>query len=340
MPTSNPPFGRVFIAATYDLERERQAAAEAILKAGGIPVGIEWWRPPNAIGPAVLNSDLLLMIVGNRPGSISPINISYLEYEYLLARRAGIPVAAITLHGQFTERLPWFFERFTPDFKKPIENIEMLPQAITAVLEEAREAPRRSSQRLDGVLRIFGGTSSAASDIGHWIVNLDHAYCGIFTFFQKIDDAFLSLQPDLLRASTKLPVEQFLAPSERLRFHRAAFASDGSWDFLGQLNPLEVIRKYLNDRHERRKDREYRESAERRRLDLENELLETKVIAEKLKVARDMGVAQRDIAATVNTKILIPLRRLDALQDEGAIHNAELIEPPLLEGHSDGDDHS
>ena len=31
--------------------------------------------------------------------------------------------------------------------------------------------------------------------------------------------------------------------------------SPGFWEFLGSLNPLEVIRRYLNDRHERAKDR-------------------------------------------------------------------------------------
>jgi hypothetical protein len=54
--------------------------------------------------------------------------------------------------------------------------------------------------------------------------------------------------------------------------------SPGFWDFLGKLMPLETIRQYLNDRHERAKDREYRNEAEEKRLDLENRLLEMKIV--------------------------------------------------------------
>src|SRR5580700_4283093 len=43
--------------------------------------------------------------------------------------------------------------------------------------------------------------------------------------------------------------------SERLVLDAVEIASPGFWEFLGSLNPLEVIRKYLSDRHERRKDR-------------------------------------------------------------------------------------
>jgi hypothetical protein len=43
----------------------------------------------------VLGTDLLLLIIGERYGSVAAINVTYLEYEYRLARRAGIPVAAI-----------------------------------------------------------------------------------------------------------------------------------------------------------------------------------------------------------------------------------------------------
>jgi hypothetical protein len=52
----------------------------------------------------------------------------------------------------------------------------------------------------------------------------------------------------------------------RLLLAAARLESPGFWEFLGSLNPLEVLRQYLSDRHERRKDREYREAAEARRL--------------------------------------------------------------------------
>jgi hypothetical protein len=102
-------------------------------------------------------------------------------------------------------------------------------------------------------------------------------------------------------------VASFVAPSEQLVLSAVQLSSPGSWDFLGTLNPLEVLRQYLNDRHERRKDREYRETAEQRRLALENLSLETKVIADRVGLARELGATNRDLAPLLNELIYRPL---------------------------------
>ena len=81
-------------------------------------------------------------------------------------------------------------------------------------------------------------------------------------------------------------VASFVPRSEQLVLSAVSLASPGFWEFLGTLNPLEILRKYLNDRHERRKDRDYRESAERRRLELENLTLESRVLSERIRIAK------------------------------------------------------
>jgi hypothetical protein len=96
---------------------------------------------------------------------------------------------------------------------------------------------------------------------------------------------------------------------------------------LGALNPLEVLRQYLSDRHERRKDREYRESAEQRRLALENLSLENKVLSERVKIAKELGATDRDLAPLLNGLVFNPLVSLDRHQDRGIIEYAEVIEP-------------
>ena len=62
------------------------------------------------------------------------------------------------------------------------------------------------------------------------------------------------------------------------------------------MNPLEVVRKYLNDRHERRKDRDYRERAEERRLQLENLQTENEVLEQRIKIAKELGATENDLA--------------------------------------------
>jgi hypothetical protein len=119
-------------------------------------------------------------------------------------------------------------------------------------------------------------------------------------------------------------VASFVPVSEQLTLSAVQLSSPGFWEFLGTLNPLEVIRKYVSDRHERRKDKEYRESAETRRLELENLSLETKVIAERVSLAKELGATNRDLAPLLNELIYRPLTNLDRFQDHGAITYAEI----------------
>jgi len=121
-------------------------------------------------------------------------------------------------------------------------------------------------------------------------------------------------------------IESAVPPSETLELAAVRLASPGVWEFLGSLNALEVIRKYLHDRHERRKDRTYREGAEQRRLELENLHRENAVIAERIRIARDLGATNRDLAPVLNQLIGQPLRRLDRYQDKGLIGDAEIKE--------------
>jgi hypothetical protein len=123
-------------------------------------------------------------------------------------------------------------------------------------------------------------------------------------------------------------VASLVPRSEQLILSAVNLNSPGSWDFLGTLNPLEVLRKYLNDRHERRKDHEYRESAEQRRLALENLSLENRVISERVRLAKEMGATDRDLAPLLNELIYKPLVALDRYQDKGVIEHAEIPSDP------------
>jgi hypothetical protein len=83
--------------------------------------------------------------------------------------------------------------------------------------------------------------------------------------------------------------------------------SPGVWDFLGKLNPLEVLRLYLNDRHERRKDIRYREHAEAEKLRLENNLRQIEVFRQKLATLRELGVTDEELAPLKNRLLHKPL---------------------------------
>lgn len=98
---------QVFISSTYtDLQDERQAAVEAVLRTGHIPAGMELFRSGDisqkeTITKWIKESDVYLLILGGRYGSIEKSSQkSYTHWEYDLAGEIGIPRFAIIISEQ------------------------------------------------------------------------------------------------------------------------------------------------------------------------------------------------------------------------------------------------
>jgi hypothetical protein len=95
---------QVFISSTYgDLKEERQAAVQAILKAGHIPAGMELFTAGDksqmeTIKRWIDESDIYMLILGGRYGSIEPIaSLSYTELEYDYAVEKEMPIFAVVI---------------------------------------------------------------------------------------------------------------------------------------------------------------------------------------------------------------------------------------------------
>lgn len=95
---------QIFVSSTYvDLIDERQAAVEAILKAGHIPAGMELFTATNQSQWTIIQkwideSDIYMLILGGRYGSIEPISgLSYTELEYDYALKKGKPLFAVVM---------------------------------------------------------------------------------------------------------------------------------------------------------------------------------------------------------------------------------------------------
>jgi hypothetical protein len=95
---------QVFVSSTYlDLKEERQAAVEAILKAGHIPAGMELFSAGNesqldTIRRWIDESDVYMLILGGRYGSVdSSTALSYTELEYDYAVSRDIPIFAAVI---------------------------------------------------------------------------------------------------------------------------------------------------------------------------------------------------------------------------------------------------
>ena len=197
----------------------------------------------------------------------------------------------------------------------------------------------------DAVLQLEGNGDVEIDLLSAFLADLSDAYSSLYAFDKimgRLERSpfepwieFLSIYPARRGRGRRAWYTSAPAPedtslqvpiSERLRLRQVKLASPGFWQFLGALNPLEVMRHYLCDRHQRRQDREYRESAERRRLELENLLLENRVLKERLDMARDMELAESDLAPLVRQLIERPLTKLGEYQDRGLIEGASIVD--------------
>lgn len=200
-----------------------------------------------------------------------------------------------------------------------------------------------------GNLRIYGHGEVEVELVTSYLAELKHAYESILVFEAAVDgmrrmsrEFPFPLNPFGVHLGWQLgsrrgirqfrdwppvaaEVATFVPTSEQLVLSAVRLSSPGFWEFFGRLNPLEVLRQYLNDRHERRKDREYRESAEQRRLALENLKLENSVLLERVRLMKELGATDSDLAPLLNALVFKPLTALDRYQDRGAIENAELL---------------
>jgi hypothetical protein len=98
---------QVFVSSTYrDLKIERQAAVEAILKAGHIPAGMELFSAGSESQLEIIRrwideSDVYMLILGGRYGSVEPkTSLSYTELEYDYAVSKEIPIFAVVIKDE------------------------------------------------------------------------------------------------------------------------------------------------------------------------------------------------------------------------------------------------
>lgn len=204
-------------------------------------------------------------------------------------------------------------------------------------------APFSATERSQGhILRLYGNGEVFVEDVYEYLNALEYAYnCAyvLESITQQAEEIARQYgEPpiplrNLLWVSWWPPnpekVAGLVPREDRIKLIGVELHSPGFWDFMGKLNPLEVIRQYLNDRHERRKDRDYRETAEARKLELENRRSEIQILRETIQLLRDMGATPQDIALLKDGLIYNSLQGLNSTQDRGLIVDAEIVNPDL-----------
>lgn len=119
--------------------------------------------------------------------------------------------------------------------------------------------------------------------------------------------------------SPELPPDIFGRVDFPLYNSATGFASPGFWEFFGALNPLETIRKYIAERHERVKDRDWRDQLEAQKLSIELEKLRLDVVAKEVELLQRAGIPKTLVRRAVIAHISVPLKQLDIFGRDGLL---------------------
>jgi hypothetical protein len=153
----------------------------------------------------------------------------------------------------------------------------------------------------------------------------DFPYGGIFfeKFFEDYIGGPQNTLPNLLELQSKIDIEQIVLPSDRLVISKVNIQSPGFWEFLGGLNPLQQIREYIKDRHERKKDDKYKSRQEEELGELEIEEKKNNIINQRIDMLKKAGYTKTEIRQLVTKMVITPLKQLNKHQDNGQIETIE-----------------
>lgn len=135
---------QVFVSSTFtDMQEERQAAVQAILKAGHFPAGMELFKAGDksqweTIERWIQESDVYLLLLGGRYGSIDEgSGISYTEKEYDYAISLNKPIfAAVIDDSSLAEKAKRFSDpRDAMEMKNPHLYTEFKRKVLSYISE-------------------------------------------------------------------------------------------------------------------------------------------------------------------------------------------------------------
>jgi hypothetical protein len=185
-----------------------------------------------------------------------------------------------------------------------------------------------------GTLRLLAERAGTVAEASQFLADLEGAYLALYSFEARLyrwqrnrrvpfdiiwESVFYPLKAEALTSDT-------LLPEHRLVISRIRIESPGFWEVVASFNPLQQLREYLKDRHERGKDKRFREAAEREKAELENQLIqrqiwekENTILRDRIGILKELGYTDQDIQQLVWEQLGPPLLKLGKHQDSSLI---------------------
>ncbi|MFC3745174.1 DUF4062 domain-containing protein [Paenibacillus sp. GCM10012306] len=157
---------QVFISSTFnDLIEERQAAVQAILRAGHIPAGMELifkYNKTELTKKWIQESDIFILILGGYYGPLLPDeSLSYTHSEYDYAGELGKPRFAFVLTDEALRQKPYDFV--------VMENYPELQAFKQSVMEQVPIFHVESEPHIHMVIRDLLPEYARRDDLSGWV---------------------------------------------------------------------------------------------------------------------------------------------------------------------------
>ncbi len=132
------------------------------------------------------------------------------------------------------------------------------------------------------------------------------------------------LKKNKIRVSFKMIKKSLVSYQiPNLRLERINIQSPGFWEIVGSMNPLQQIREYIKEKHEREKDKEYRNDLEKAKGILDLEKQRNEIVEHRIKNLKLAGYNDDQIQRLVLKLYANPLILLDKHLDSGLITGVE-----------------
>lgn len=206
---------------------------------------------------------------------------------------------------------------FLSQFEKTYNNLVIFDKITQLAISEKKELDRHYKYRERYLINLREFLKySKSSSVEYFRKSEDYRN----SFERLLFDSDLLYAPikriDLLSRQFR---DSLILNEDKLILNKVNFQSPGFWEFLGSVNPLQQIREYIKDRHERNKDRKWRDNQEEKKVNLENQLLENKIIHERINILKSLNYSNEEIKIFINETFTQPLAELNKFQDNNTI---------------------
>lgn len=210
-----------------------------------------------------------------------------------------------------------------------------------------------------GVLKVNAYTLGLVSEVSNFLYDIEYAYNSIYTFLLIVDswqedsekrikalykkfryieneskgfhrfymDELYTIEGrkfNILENYQKIDFKHVVSDSDKLVLSKVNIQSPGFWEFVGSLNPLEVLRNFLNDRHERSKDNQYQNAINEALGVAAVKKAENEVISQRIEILKNAGFSEIEIREFVHKAIVEPLNKLDGHINAGRIDDGNM----------------